>query len=190
MFWVWAILLLVLGLGLALLEVFFPSAGILGFLATCAIVGSVVLGFQQSNVAGFVMILITLIGVPAVLVMAFRAWPHTAVGRRVLLMAPSSEEVLPEDPKKEFLKSLVGQVAEAKTKMLPAGAIIVDGRTIDAVSEGTAIERGERVRVIQVKGNRVVVRAMADELPSETAADPLRRPIESVGNDPFEEATG
>ena len=190
MFWVWAILLLVLGLGLAMLEVFFPSAGILGFLATCAIVGSVVLGFQQSNTAGFTMILITVIGVPGVLVMAFRVWPHTAVGRRVLLMAPDSEDVLPEDPEKEFLKGLVGRVVETKCKMLPAGAIVVDGRTIDAVSEGTAIEQGQRVRVIEVKGNRVVVRALADELPSQSAADPLRRPIDAVADDPFEDGTG
>lgn len=37
--WIWAVCLIILGLGLAVLEVFFPSAGILGFLSACAILG-------------------------------------------------------------------------------------------------------------------------------------------------------
>jgi hypothetical protein len=71
--------------------------------------------------------------------------------------------------------------------MLPAGAIILDGRTVDAVSEGMPIEAGQMVRVVEVRANRVVVRPLDDEIPSASAEDPLRRPIDSVAPDPFHE---
>ena len=38
--WIWAVLLLVLGIGLAILEIFFASAGILAFLAAAAMVAA------------------------------------------------------------------------------------------------------------------------------------------------------
>jgi membrane-bound ClpP family serine protease len=44
--WVWAILLLVAGTALVVMEIFFPSAGILGFLATVSLLAAVVMGFQ------------------------------------------------------------------------------------------------------------------------------------------------
>ena len=89
------------------------------------------------------------------IVLGFEYWPKTAMGRRVLLIAPTSEDVLPDDPDKERLKSLVGRLGRAKSKMLLSGVIIVDGRTVDAVSESMPIEVGQVVRVVQVRGHGV-----------------------------------
>jgi len=183
--WVWAILLMLVGLGLAIMEIFFPSAGILGFLSFSAILAGIFMGFQQEGMewVGFVLLGVAVVGLPTVVVLALKLWPRTAMGRRVLLMPPTSEDVLPSDPRKDKLKGLVGQIAKTKCKMLPGGAIIVDGRTIDAVSEGMPVEAGRAVRVIEVRGNRVVVRPVDEEVPSESADDPLMRPFD----DPFDE---
>ena len=190
MFWVWAILLLVLGLGLAILEIFFPSAGILSFLSASAILSAIIVGFWQGPATGIAILLVAVVGLPAVVILAFKWWPKTAVGRRMLLMSPRSEDVLPDDPRMDHLKSLVGQVGRAKCKMLPGGAIVIDGRTVDAVSEGMPIKAGQPVRVLEVRANRVVVRPLEEETPSPSAEDPLRRPIDSVAPDPFEEPPG
>jgi membrane-bound ClpP family serine protease len=187
-YWAFAVLLLALGLGLAVLEVFIPSGGILGFLACSSVVAGIILGFQDTRAwVGPAILVGAVIGLPTVVVMAFKYLPKTAMGRRLLLMAPKSEDILPEDPHIDRLKSLVGQVAQTRCKMRPAGAITIDGRTVDAVSEGMPIEAGQRVRVIEVRANRVVVRPLDEEAPSAFAEDPLRRPIESVTPDPFEE---
>ena len=156
--WVWAVLLLVSGIGLAVLEIFFPSAGILGFLSASSILASIILGFTHSPTAGFIILAVAVGGVPTAIVLGFKWWPHTAMGRRVMLISPRSEDVLPNDPKTEHLKSLVGQIAETRCKMLPSGAVVIEGRTVDAISEGMPIEAGQQVRVIEVKGGRVVVR--------------------------------
>jgi membrane-bound ClpP family serine protease len=187
-FWMWALLLLALGLGFAALEVFIPSGGILGFLACASVVAGIILGFNDERQwVGPTILVGAVVGLPSVVVMAFKWLPRTEMGRRVLLMGPESEDILPDDPEMDYLKGLVGHVAPAKCKMRPAGAISIEGRTVDAVSEGMPIEAGQMVRVIEVSGHRVVVRPVDDAIPSESADDPLRRPIDSVAPDPFEE---
>jgi membrane-bound ClpP family serine protease len=181
--WIWAILLLALGTGLAVMEVFFTSAGILALLSATALVGAVAMGFYEGPVTGALILVGVFVGLPTVIVLAFRYWPKTAMGRRVLLMAPKSKDVLPDDPDREWLKSLMGRTGRAKSKLLLSGVITIDGRTVDAVSESMPVEVGQTVQVIQVRGQRVVVRPVADDEPSAPPpADPLRQSYD----DPFE----
>ena len=186
--WAWAILLLVVGLAVALLEVFIPSGGILSVLSGASIVAAIVVGFGDPRPwVGFAILATAAVGLPTVVVLALRWWPSTPFGRRVLLRVPRGEDVLPDSPRQRSLKELIDRVGYAKSRMLPSGAVTVDGRTIDAVSEGMPIEPGQRVRVIEVHGNRVVVRPVDDEPPSEADPDPLARPIDTVSSDPFED---
>ena len=180
--WVWAILLLVAGTSFAVLEVFFPSAGVLGFLSAVSVLAAVVMGFYEGPVAGILILLGALVGLPAAIVLGFKYWPKTAMGRRVLLMAPASEDVLPDDSEKAFLRSLVGRVGRAKSKMLLSGVITVDGRTVDAVSESMPIDVGQAVRVVQVRGHGVVVRPIEGEPAGEPPVDPLQQTFD----DPFD----
>lgn len=180
--WIWAVLLLVLGTGFAVLEVFFPSAGILGFLSAVAVLAAVVVGFLASPIVGILILLGAMVGLPTLIVLGFKYWPKTAMGRRVMLMAPSSEDVLPDDSEREFLKSLVGRIGRAKSKMLLSGVITVDGRTVDAVSESMPIEVGQAVRVVQVRGHGVVVRPIDDE----PAVTPPGDPLQQTFDDPFD----
>jgi membrane-bound ClpP family serine protease len=179
--WLWAILLLVVASGLAVMEIFFPSAGILGFLAAAALLSAIVMGFFHSTVAGMLILLGALVGLPTVIVLGFKYWPKTAMGRRILLTAPTSEEVLPDDPERGRLRSLIGQIGRAKSKMLLSGVITIDGRTVDAVSESMPIEVGQTVRVVQVRGHVVVVRPV-DEEAAGTPVDPLQQTFD----DPFD----
>lgn len=185
--WAWAILLLVLGLSLAVLEVFIPSGGILAFLAACSMIAAIAVGFRGGPAVGFSILMTAVFGLPTAVILALKWWPSTPMGRRMLLKAPTDKEVLPDSPRRRRLKELVGRVGVAKSEMLPSGAITVDGRTVDAVSEGMPIDAGQRVRVIEVHGRRVVVRPVDDGAPSKTDPDPLHRPIDTVGLDPFEE---
>ena len=185
--WIWAVLLLSLAMGLAVLEIFFPSAGILGFLAASAMLGAIIMGFKQGTGCGLAILAVAVVGMPTIVVVAFRWWPQTSMGKQVLLTAPTAEDVLPDDPDRRHLKSLVGHIGRSKCPMFPGGVIVIDGRTVDATSEGMAIETGRAVRVIRVQANRVVVRPVEDETPTETAEDPLQRPIDSVIPDPFKE---
>lgn len=186
-YWVWAVLLLAIGLSLSVMEVFLPSAGLIALLAACSIVASIVMAFRQGTGAGLSVLAGALVAVPVAIIAALYYWPKTAMGRRMLLTVPDTSEVLPDSPKQRYLKGLIGRTGQAKSKMLPSGAVVVDGRTIDAVSEGMPIEIGQWVRVIEVRANRVIVRPIDREDVSADDANPLSRPIDTVSPDPFGE---
>ena len=186
---VWSIVLLVAGLLLVMLEVFVPSGGVIGFLSAAAILAAVITAFYNRGFeTGLMFLLVTALAVPVVLAAAFRYWPQTPIGRRILLGVPTEEEVLPDTPQLRMLRTLVGKIGTAKSLMLPSGAVTVEGVTVDAVSDGEPIEAGQRVRVTQVHGNRVVVCPTDEDLPEvnspkRTLDDILSQPIESLGLD-------
>ena len=186
--WAWAVLLLVIGVALAVLEVFIPSGGVLGFLATCSIIAAIAVGFMDGRPwVGFTILMTAVFGVPLAVVVALKWWPCTPLGRRMLLQAPTDSEVLPDNPRRRKLKELVGRVGVAKSKMLPSGAITIDGSTVDAVSQGMPIDAGQQVRVLEVHGSRVVVRPVDEEASPPADSDPFSRPFDTVGLDPFED---
>lgn len=186
----WSILLLLLGLVLLFLEVFVPSGGVLGFISVASIAVSIGLAFYHRGLeVGLLFLVLAAAAIPSVLMLAFRWWPLTPMGKRLLLDVPTAKDVLPDSPQRRKLRELVGHIGEAKTLMLPSGAVVVDGMTVDAVSEGMPIEAGQRVKVIDVHGNRVLVRPAAEGEEPETRAtnDVLSQPIESLGLEGFEE---
>jgi membrane-bound ClpP family serine protease len=188
----WSAILLLIGLGLVMAEIFLPSGGLIGFLSFSSIATAIVLAFVNSGpVVGVIFLMVSCVAVPMALIAAFRFLPDTPMGRRLLPSIPSAEDVLPDSDERRRLRQLVGRVGRAKSTMLPSGAVMVDGQMIDAVSEGMPIEPEQPVRVIEVRGAMVVVRPVdetaADEEHQESAEDVLSRPIESLGLDPFDD---
>ena len=148
---VWALIALVLGLGLVVLEFFVPSGGLLGFLAFAALATSLVLAFTHSATAGLGFVVTILIALPTIVIVGLNILPHTPIGRRVFLSAPDADDVLPDVDTWGGLYKLVGQIGQAKSPMRPSGAISIEGKSVDAVSSGMPIEEGQLVRVIEVR---------------------------------------
>jgi membrane-bound serine protease (ClpP class) len=179
----WAILLLLVGCALVVLEVFIPSGGIISILSGVAFITAILVasweGPTTGPVTGFAFAAITLFAVPTLVAVAFKYWPRTRMGKAFLGELPREDEVVPEDSR----RSLIGRVGVARSKMLPSGAVEIDGQMIDAVSQGQAIEPGAYVVVVEVRANRVVVRlAGKDQRPSHpNPKDILSRPIDELG---------
>ena len=77
----------------------------------------------------------------------------------------------------------------AASTTLVSGAITIDGRTVDAYSEGMPIETGQKVIVVEVHGTQVVGQPVDEEIPSPDGGEGLARPIDSVVPDPFDDST-
>lgn len=182
----WAALLMLLGISLAVAEIFIPSGGVIGFLSITSVLSAIGLAFYRGPWYGLSFLGAAVFAIPAVLVAALHYWPETPIGQRIMLGAPKSDDVLPQDDQRRHLKALVGRVGQAKSLMLPSGAIVIDGEHVDALSEGMAIEKGEWVQVVEVRGTRVVVRP-TDAPADSSADDPLSRPLESLGLDSLED---
>ena len=170
----WVVVLFLLGLCVMVLEVFLPSGGILGFLSLTAIIAAIATAFLEQGVAaGMAALTVAAVVVPTVLALAFRWFPETPLGRRVLPPPPDPLETLPDAPGRRRLQELVGRTGQAVTEMLPWGIVEVGGIRVDAMSESGPIEAGTAVDVVGMQGRAVVViSAMAREAAS--AAGPLQ----------------
>jgi membrane-bound ClpP family serine protease len=195
---VWILMLVALGLTLVLLEVFVPSGGVLGLLAVLALGAGVVTAFvEQGAMIGMGVLAGTLGAVPVVLMLAFRWFPATPLGRRVLPPPPSADEVLPDIGLRHRLRGFVGRRGRATSELVPWGGVEIDGEPLEGVSEGGPIDAGEAVEVTGVQGRALVVRVApvvsrptATARPAERAAAPAAEspPLSSVLEDfDFEE---
>lgn len=158
-----AILLLGLGLALVIAEVLFPSFGILSILATLAIVGAVVLAFREDSSTGFRFLGATIVLLPACLILGLKVFPRSPMGKHMVAPGLSFESEAATDPRDVALSGAEGEL-EADCR--PTGVARLGGRRVDVVTRGEWIEAGERVRVIDVTGNRVVVARAATEEPT------------------------
>ena len=133
----WIALLLLAGLLVMALEVFVPSGGVLGFLSAVSLVAAVAMAFMTRGAAAGVAVLAIVCGaVPAVLGMAFRFFPRTPLGRRVLPPPPAPDDVVPDADRRRSLRGLVGRAGRSATDMLPWGVVSLDGATHEVAERG------------------------------------------------------
>ena len=195
--WIWSTILMLLAIGLVAMELFIPSGGVLGFLAACSVVAAIFLAFNnyENHWVGLGFVALAVVGTPILIAVAVKYWPETSIGKAVLPDVVSGDEVLPDNEQLRLLRSLEGQVGLTKSKMLPSGGVRIDGRTVDAVSEGMPIEKGQLVRVVKVSGTRVVVRPLDPEEVAEHESgkrpanpeDILSQNVEDLGLDSLDE---
>lgn len=180
-----SILLAAIGALLIIAEVFFPSGGVLGAFSAVSLLAAVYLAYNSGGwTRGLTFAAVEVLVVPIVIYAALQALPHTPMGRVLVGSAPLPEEVDPVDKR----EALIGRVGVARSKLLPSGAVEIDGQMIDCVSRGQAVEPGEYVKVVEVSANRVVVRRTDGETPpaATTAEDRLARPADELGLTDFD----
>jgi len=157
-----AIILLGVAFALVVVEVFVPSGGLISVLAIIAMVASVFFGFAESQLAGVLILVAGVIGMPLLAWKMFSFFPKTKVGRRFLLFGPKGHEEVATSS--EFkLRGFEGKRGITRTKLRPSGVAEIDGERVNVVSEGMIIEPGTAVEVIEISGNRVVVREIEED---------------------------
>lgn len=196
-----AVGLLLLFFLLLVMELFIPSAGLLGIAAAAALIAAIIIGFLHSFTAGGLILIVTAFLVPMVVSVGLRLWPRTPFGRRMLNVDPE-ESSLRRQEQDAGRQQWIGKVGVARMDLLPNGVIDVAGSRLDAVSIGGAIDCGTNVEIVNVVAGKIQVRrterppdpVSRDDGPVaasslEQTADSLEVPIETLGiedlEDPF-----
>jgi membrane-bound ClpP family serine protease len=178
----WAFMLLGLGLIFLVLEFFIPSSGSLAVMCALSLLAAIGIGFAAGPWTGLFILLTICLVVPVALVAAVHWWPDTPIGRMILIQRPkSADDVLPQTPAYRTIKDLVGQRGIAKNLMLPSGVVVIDGKSHDAVSEGSPIESGQAIIVVSVSMRRLIVRpdnTIRAELAEPTRPEDAPAPVE------------
>lgn len=165
-----AILLFILGLVLIGLEIFvLPGLGVCGIsgvLLLLASLGLVAYGHwprSSEEWIGFGNKIgpfgISLFGSLVLVALVLRYLPHIPVLNRLMSKPADEDEAAQADyPMHAELQALLGAIGVAATPLRPAGKTRFGETYVDVVAEGRYVMPGTRVQVIEVEGNRVVVK--------------------------------
>jgi membrane-bound serine protease (ClpP class) len=132
------------GIGLLVAEALMPGI-VMGILGAGALVTSVIFGFKYHWGLAAGQIALALGVVPVAFVLGLK---------RVSLKTSLGEGA-------SNGQALVGREGETQMDLRPAGMVTIDGRKFDVVTTGERVDRGKRVRVVKVEGNRIVVREIS-----------------------------
>ena len=163
-----AVMTLALGLALLVAEVFIPSGGIIMSAAGIVFVVSVWSAWNAWGKSGDLTLFLIYIAAlvvlfPSVLSGAFYVFPRTEYGRR-LMNPPSLEEMEPFVAETARLARLIGRTGTTVTRLGPGGMVLVEGERMHAESEGMLILNDTLVRILAIKGNRLLVRQVRESV--------------------------
>lgn len=142
-------------------EVFVPSGGLISICALACLIGGVMIFFRHSTTTGWVGIGIAVIMIPTVLIIAYRMFPRTRFGKSVTLTPPERElgDAIADTAE---LKELLGAVGIVITPLRPVGMCDFSGQRVECVAESGYVNKGKKVKVIDVESTQVTVRLIEE----------------------------
>lgn len=172
------VLLFLAGIACLLLEIFvIPGFGIFGIGGGLLVIVSLILAsqtfivphneYQLAELRRTLMLLAGgALGTFVAVLLLNRYLPHAPMLSRVMLAPPSDEEAEQIDRRASlvhFDRQLIGCTGVTTTPLVPSGKARIGDRVLDVIAEsGEALPRGAAVEVVEVHGNRILVRATGE----------------------------
>jgi membrane-bound ClpP family serine protease len=146
---------------LIIAEVFVPSGGLISILALVCLIGGIFIFFQHSSVAGWIGLIVAIVMIPSVLVLAYKIFPKTKFGKKVVLSPPERQQgdAIPDTSN---LKQMLGVEGIVLTPLRPVGMCDFSGRRLECVAESGYVDKGKRVKVIDVESTQLTVRIIEE----------------------------
>lgn len=171
------ILLFVGGVFCILLEVLvIPGLGVFGIGGLIMVVSAIVLTSQtfvipqneyqyQRLTGGLLTVIVAFLGVIGGVLGLRYMLPGTPLFRHLVMPGGSSEEMHQQEQRERLVHYdwLAGQEGVSLTPLMPAGKARFSDEVVAVVSDGSPISVGAKVRVVEVRGNRIVVEEIVVE---------------------------
>lgn len=149
-----ALMLFVLGVILLVAEVLLPTGGFLVVASLVFFAAGVCVIFVQGTTTEAVVALGGLaLGFPIVGIAAVSAWRRLSLGS--VLEDTDGSTAASGSGELDSLKNHVGRTV---SPMRPSGSVEIDGRRMDAMTEGMMLDAGVWVRCVDVKAGKIIVR--------------------------------
>ncbi|OYP35712.1 hypothetical protein CGZ80_11060 [Rhodopirellula sp. MGV] len=162
------LVLLIMGLVCLALEVFvIPGFGIFGIGGMVMTIGAIVLmsqtfvlpknSYQLTVVTrGLWAAIVSLLGMVGGFVLMRQLFPHVPLFRHLIMETPDAMAIDEAERLADF-GWLLGQQGMTTTPLRPSGKAQFGDQIVQVVSDGSSIDKGNPVKVIEVQGTRVVV---------------------------------
>ncbi len=163
------VILFVVGVGLLVTEIFIlPGFGLVGLAGILCITASLLLTqmgdfdlWSLEEFAGVVSRLtLSLLAAIALAVLFLRSLPRIGAFSRLVLQGqtPASEGYVSASTDRD--QELVGQEGVTLTYLRPVGMGMFNGQRLEIIAEGEFIEADRKVRIVEARGSRIVVRSV------------------------------
>lgn len=152
-----SLLLFILGIILIIAELFVPG-GIMGILGFASVIGSLYIAsgnFLQMTISLLIAFAVSVL-VSILLVKVFGK--RMNIFKRLILRDSTNTESGYVSSKTR--NELINVEGVALTTLRPAGTAIIGDERLDVVTEGSYINKGQKVKVVKVEGSRIVVREL------------------------------
>ncbi len=149
-----AIILFIVGIILLLVEVFIPGFGIPGLGGITAIFTSIVMASRSMEQALASLAISMVLSVVLIFVLVKFAPRNKYFDRLILSTRQNREEgyINMDDD-----ITLIGREGIAVTPLRPSGTANIEGNRMDVITRGEYVKKDERIRIIRVEGNRIIV---------------------------------
>lgn len=155
------IILALLGFGAIILEFFVPSAGIIGLVGGGMVVTGIVFTYiNYGRLAGSIFLLISAVIGPIILILYFKLFPGSLIGKRLIL----KKELKNSDGYKagEQIALKEGETGITLTKLRPVGTGIFNDEIVDVSTQGDFIEKDREIKIVEIIGNKVIVEEVGE----------------------------
>jgi membrane-bound ClpP family serine protease len=147
-----SILLFVIGIFLIVVELYVPGVGVPGIVGTISLIALILVtgqnAVQRIILASILLVICVLLFLIFFVFLSKRRIPKS-------LILETSEEGFAGTADNSCL---VGDVGIVLSTCRPVGNVDFDGKKLDVVSRGEFINEGATVEIIEVEGNRIVVK--------------------------------
>ena len=150
------LILLLIGCGLIILEMFIPGFGLPGISGIAVTVFGIVI-MADTVLQG----LLIALAVIAVLCVAFSIAIHSTANGKIARSKLVLNSVATDASRENALEYYRDKVGAAVTPLSPVGIGEFEGIRLNVLSDGEFIDAGERVKVVKVEGKRIYVRKNA-----------------------------
>jgi membrane-bound serine protease (ClpP class) len=138
---------------LLFIEIYLPS-GLVFLLSTCLLIYAVYCAFICYSLLGFFLFVVV-----AILIGVYTLWLAFYIIRKsaannTLFLSADQKDFIVDHPS----TSLVGREGITVSPLSPAGIVEIEGRRIQAQSQGLYIEKGVKVLVAKIQGSTCIVR--------------------------------
>lgn len=146
------ILFLFAGFSLIVVEVFVPGFGLPGISGIILLIAGIAVG--ANNLAeALVMVIVVVALLCVILSISIHALSKGRFSRSKFVLKEVSYDGIDENDMSFF----VGKTGVSKTVLRPAGIGEFEGVKLNVVSDGEFISKDEKIEVLRVEGNRIVV---------------------------------
>ncbi len=153
----WSVVIFFIGVVLVVIELTIPEFGIFGISGLIAMFIGIVFAAPDVRQGVFSLLIAIVVGIITIPILIKLFGKRKLFQRLVLANAETvdmgyvhRDVTLPET-------NLLGKTGTAVSTLRPSGKVLIDDKRLDAIAEGSFIASGEKVKVIQVVGSKIVV---------------------------------